>query len=52
MKGWKTYLAAAGMASLGVVSIAQGDVPGGVQQVVAALALVGIGHKIEKNGVA
>lgn len=50
LNGWKTYLAAVGMAALGIVAIAQGDIPSGVQQLVAALALVGIGHKIEKSG--
>ncbi|MBL4901092.1 hypothetical protein JYT85_01370 [Desulfocapsa sp. AH-315-G09] len=50
INGWKTYVAAAGMGALGVVAIANGDVPGGIQQLVAALALVGIGHKIEKSG--
>lgn len=50
MKGWKTYVAAAGMAILGVISITQGDVPGGVQQIMGGLALIGLGHKIEKSG--
>lgn len=51
MTGWKTWLAAACMAGLGVVSVVSGDTAGGVQQVIAALALVGVGHKIEKNSV-
>lgn len=50
MKGWKTWLAAACTAGLGVVSIYNGDVEAGVQQIAAALALVGLGHKIEKSG--
>lgn len=49
MKGWKTYTAAACMVGLGVVSIADGQVESGVQQIVTGLALVGIGHKIEKS---
>ena len=50
MRGWKTWLAAAGMAALGAIDIKQGDYPAGMQKIVAALALVGIGHKIEKAG--
>ena len=48
MKGWKTWLAAACTAGLGVVSIVNGDTEAGLQQLAAALALVGLGHKIEK----
>lgn len=50
MNGWKTYAAAAGMGALGIVAIANGDVEAGIQQLVAALALVGLGHKIDKTG--
>lgn len=46
--GWKTLTAAIGMALLGIVSIAEGNVENGVQQIVGGLALIGIGHKIEK----
>lgn len=49
MKGWKTWLAAACMTGLGVVTAANGDIETGIQQIVAALALVGIGHKLEKS---
>ena len=48
MKGWKTYTAAACMVGLGVVSIANGDTEAGVQQIVSGVALVGIGHKLDK----
>ncbi len=48
MKGWKTWLAAACTAGLGVVSLMNGDTATGMQQLTAALALIGIGHKIEK----
>jgi hypothetical protein len=48
MKGWKTYVAAACLAGLGVVAIANGEVENGVQQLVAAGALVGLGHKLDK----
>ena len=49
MKGWKTWTAAAFTAGLGVLAIINGDVPMGVQQITAALAIVGLGHKIEKG---
>ena len=49
MKGWKTWLAAACTAGLGVVNIVNGDTEAGTQQLIAALAIVGLGHKIEKN---
>jgi hypothetical protein len=48
MGGWKTWLAAACTAGLGVVSIYSGDQEAGLQQIAAALAMVGLGHKIEK----
>ncbi len=48
MSGWKTWLAALSMAGLGIVRIADGEVETGVSQIAAALALIGIGHKIEK----
>jgi hypothetical protein len=50
MKGWKTWLAAACTAGLGVVSIVNGDVAAGTPQIVLALGMVGLGHKIEKAG--
>jgi hypothetical protein len=50
MKGWKTWLAAACTAGLGVVSIINGDVASGAQQIVLALGMIGLGHKIEKAG--
>lgn len=48
LNGKKTWLAAAGMVCLGVVSITEGDIETGIQQIVAAFGLVGIGHKIDK----
>jgi hypothetical protein len=50
MKGWKTWLAAACTAGLGVVNIIDGNVETGAQQLVLALGMVGLGHKIEKSG--
>lgn len=48
MKGWKTWLAAGATAALGIVSLANGEAETGMQQLVLALGMVGIGHKIEK----
>ena len=48
MKGWKTWLAVAGLAALGVNDIVNGDIEQGVVKLTNALALIGIGHKIEK----
>jgi hypothetical protein len=50
MKGWKTYTAATALAVLGILTIIQGDVPGGIQQIVSAMALTGVGHKLDKAG--
>lgn len=49
MKGWKTKAAAAAFALLGVVDIANGDIQGGMEKIAGALALLGIGHKVEKG---
>lgn len=48
MNGWKTWVAALCTAGLGVVSIYNGEIESGLQQIAAGLALVGLGHKIEK----
>ncbi|EKD36940.1 MAG: hypothetical protein ACD_75C01318G0008 [uncultured bacterium] len=48
MKGWKTWLAVVCTAGLGVVSLMNGDTAAGLQQLTAALAMIGLGHKIEK----
>jgi len=52
MKGWITWLAAAGTAALGVVSIVNGDIEAGLQQLALAGGMIGLGRKIEKNGAA
>jgi len=49
MKGYKTWLAVIGMVALGVVDIINGMPEAGVTKIVGALALLGIGHKIEKQ---
>lgn len=49
MKGWKTWAAAIAVAILGVIDIINGDTPNGIEKIAGGLALVGIGHKIEKG---
>ena len=58
MRGWKTWVAAIGAAATGVSMIAAGVVAEpvnpdmiwqGVMTISGALAIVGIGHKIEKS---
>ena len=48
MHGYKTWIAVAGTGLLGIYNIIDGKTEEGVQMIVAALALLGIGHKIEK----
>ena len=48
MKGWKTWLAAAGFAAVGVVQILSGDSVEGIQRLLEGLALIGLGHKLDK----
>lgn len=54
MSGWKTWAAGIGMilAGLGQVGMAlgggDGDMNSGVQTILAGLAIIGIGHKVEK----
>jgi hypothetical protein len=48
MNGWKTYASAAALAVLGIVEIVNGDTMSGAQKIIGALALVGIGHKLDK----
>ena len=42
LAGKKTYLAAIGMVILGVVELSMGDVPQGIQALLAALTAVGL----------
>ena len=56
MRGWKTWAAGIGTILLGLsqVALALGSpeagttINGGVQTVLAGLAVIGIGHKLEK----
>ncbi|MDY7034540.1 MAG: hypothetical protein SV375_00030 [Thermodesulfobacteriota bacterium] len=49
MRGWKTWVAVAGMVLLGIVDIANGQAEMGITKIVGGLGLLGIGHKVEKN---
>lgn len=49
MKGWKTWAAAAALAVLGIIDIVNNDVQEGVEKLTGAMALVGLGHKLEKG---
>ena len=49
MGGYKTWIAAAGLALMGVSAIMDGNADQGIMRIVEALALIGIGHKIEKK---
>lgn len=60
MSGWKTWAAGIGMIlfGLGMVGkgiaadpVSQDDIKAGAESVLAGLAILGIGHKIEKSGV-
>lgn len=44
MKGWIAWLAAVCTVGLGMVSIANGNTEMGMQQIIGALAMVGIGR--------
>lgn len=48
MKGWKTWVAAAGLAGLGVFLMLKGKDDVGMICICNGLGLVGIGSKIEK----
>lgn len=50
MGGWKTWAAAVGLAAIGICEIAEGDLETGAGRIAMALGLIGIGHKIEKQG--
>lgn len=50
MKGWKTWAAALLLIAIGVYEIGMGETESGVGRIAMALGLIGIGHKIEKQG--
>ena len=59
MRGWKTWAAAVGAFATGVSMVASGltadvmdvnQIWAGILTCAGALGLVGIGHKLEKNG--
>lgn len=46
LEGKKTYIAALGMALLGVVDLLNGDTIGGIQKLMEAAALAGLRHGV------
>ncbi len=57
MSGWKTWaagiaaiLAGASMVVMSVTGTGEGSISEGIQMVIGGLAVLGIGHKIEKAG--
>lgn len=48
MRGWKTWLAAAGLCGLGIFLMLKGKDDLGMLVILNGLGLVGIGHKVEK----
>jgi len=50
MKGWKTWVAIAGLVCMSVIDFTNGDIEAGMTKLTSALAAYGIGHKVEKSG--
>lgn len=50
MTGWKTLLSGIGSIVFGIIQIVTGNTTEGIQFILAGLAILGIGHKIEKSG--
>lgn len=48
MSGWKTWAAALMMVLVGLYQVREGDSGAGMARISEALAIVGIGHKLEK----
>lgn len=48
MVGWKTYLAVIGFVLLAIYSFINGDTNQAVTYLLSALAILGIGHKVDK----
>lgn len=46
-KGWRTYLAAAGLLGLALYQFSQGDIQAGVQSFLGALAVFGLRRAVE-----
>lgn len=49
LSGIKTYIAGIGLVGLGIHQLSQGDIQVGIESIAAGLAIIGIGHKIEKS---
>jgi hypothetical protein len=46
--GWKTYTAGAAAIALGIYLILDGQSEQGVNRVIEGLAIIGIGHKLDR----
>ena len=49
MKGYKTWIAAIGTILLGISDLYENNYDLGMQKIMAGLALIGLGHKLEKR---
>lgn len=47
--GWKTYVAAVGLAGLAAYQFSQGDVAGAIQSLFAAAAAAGLRHAVAQR---
>ena len=50
MSGWKTYTAGAAAIAFGVYQILNGEAESGVNRIIEGLAIIGIGHKLDRVG--
>jgi len=49
MKGWKTLTGGLGFIFVGVYNFVNGDTSTGLQNILTGLAILGLGHKLDKN---
>lgn len=50
LDGKKTYIAAIGLALLGLVDLINGDTPAGIQKLVEAAGFAGLRHGVATSG--
>jgi len=49
LNGYKTYLSALGLLGLGVFQLTQGNIPGGIQSLLAAATAASMRHAIAQS---
>jgi len=49
MSGWKTWAGGLGLIAVGLVMIVNKEFEAGAMKIAEGLAIIGIGHKIEKS---